>query len=143
MDNDGGEVVILGKTYYYQVRPRATPQLLASTPRLTQSITVTSASSSSRPRIFAGVGEVFDPKACDALVGRRLGAGDLAQPDGRHRLRRVPLGDGRRSRPDRRQPDRARGRAAGADLRADGRQQGATVSTTTYTDTNVELNRVY
>lgn len=65
--NDAGRE--LGKTYYYQVRASRDAQSnCVSTSNPAQAITVTSGVVLPVPPLFFGVNEVLDPKACNLLV---------------------------------------------------------------------------
>jgi hypothetical protein len=67
-DNDGGQGLILGKTYYYQVRAARDAEMNCVSTALTQSITITVGVVVKPAPVFTGVTEVFDPEACNVLV---------------------------------------------------------------------------
>ncbi|HEX8127832.1 MAG TPA: M36 family metallopeptidase [Pyrinomonadaceae bacterium] len=67
-DNDGGQGLILNKTYYYQVRAARDAEMNCVSTALTQSITITVGVVVKPAPIFTGVNEVFDPEACNLLV---------------------------------------------------------------------------
>jgi hypothetical protein len=67
-DNDGGQGLILNKTYFYQVRAARDAEMNCVSSALTQSITITVGVVFKPAPIFTGVNEVFDPEACNLLV---------------------------------------------------------------------------
>jgi hypothetical protein len=67
-DNDGGQGLILNKTYYYQVRAARDAEMNCVSTALTQSITVTVGVLVKPAPVFQGVNEVLDPEACNVLV---------------------------------------------------------------------------
>jgi len=67
-DNDGGQGLILNKTYFYQVRASRDAEMNCVSGALTQSITITVGIVVKPAPIFTGVNEVFDPEACNVLV---------------------------------------------------------------------------
>jgi hypothetical protein len=67
-DDDGGQGLILGKTYFYQVRAARDAEMNCVSSALTQSITITVGVPLKPAPIFTGVTEVFDPEACSLLV---------------------------------------------------------------------------
>jgi hypothetical protein len=67
-DNDGGQGLILNKTYFYQVRAARDAEMNCVSSALTQSITITVGVPVKPAPIFTGVNEVFDPEACSLLV---------------------------------------------------------------------------
>jgi hypothetical protein len=67
-DNDGGQGLLLNKTYFYQVRAARDAEMNCVSGALTQSITITVGVVFKPAPLFTGVGEVFDPKACNLLV---------------------------------------------------------------------------
>ena len=67
-DNNGGTMLPLGQTFYYQVRAsRDTSSICVSTSN-TQSITVTNGVVLPVAPTFAGIGQVSDPGQCTRLV---------------------------------------------------------------------------
>jgi hypothetical protein len=67
-DNNGGEGLVIGQTYYYQVRAaRDANSLCVSTANM-QSITVTVGQALCPAPVFFGVGQVSDPGQGDRLV---------------------------------------------------------------------------
>jgi hypothetical protein len=67
-DNDGGQGLILNKTYFYQVRAARDAEMNCVSTALTQSITITVGVVFKPAPLFTGVNEVFDPEACNLLV---------------------------------------------------------------------------
>jgi hypothetical protein len=67
-DNDGGQGLILNKTYYYQVRASRDTAMDCVSGALTQSIKITVGIVVKPAPLFNGVNEVFDPKACNLLI---------------------------------------------------------------------------
>jgi hypothetical protein len=67
-DNDGGQGLILGRTYFYQVRAARDAAMNCVSGAVTQSITITVGVPLKPAPIFTGVNEVFDPEACSLLV---------------------------------------------------------------------------
>ncbi|HEV2882409.1 MAG TPA: M36 family metallopeptidase [Pyrinomonadaceae bacterium] len=67
-DNDGGQNLVLNKTYFYQVRAARDAEMNCVSGALTQSITITVGVVVKPAPIFTGVNEVFDPEACSLLV---------------------------------------------------------------------------
>ncbi|HEX8458714.1 MAG TPA: M36 family metallopeptidase [Pyrinomonadaceae bacterium] len=67
-DNNGGQGLILNKTYYYQVRAARDAEMNCVSTALTQSITITVGVVVKPAPVFAGVNEVIDPEACNTLV---------------------------------------------------------------------------
>jgi hypothetical protein len=67
-DNNGGEGLILNKTYYYQVRSARDAEMNCVSTSQTKSITITVGVVNPPAPIFFGVTEVLDPKACTTLV---------------------------------------------------------------------------
>jgi hypothetical protein len=67
-DNNGGQGLILNKTYFYQVRASRDAAMDCVSTALTQSITITVGVVVKPAPIFTGVTEVFDPEACNVLV---------------------------------------------------------------------------
>ncbi len=59
-DNDGGNGLVLGKTYYYQVHAGRDAYCISTAN--TQSITITVGTALSPAPIFAGIGQVADPR---------------------------------------------------------------------------------
>ncbi|HEX8070313.1 MAG TPA: M36 family metallopeptidase [Pyrinomonadaceae bacterium] len=67
-DNNNGEGLSAGQTFYYQVRASRTSDSTCVSAANTQSITVTIGQVITPPPIFAGVDQVNDPQACNRLV---------------------------------------------------------------------------
>jgi hypothetical protein len=67
-DNNNGEGLSAGQTFYYQVRASRTQDSTCVSTANTQSITVTIGQIITPPPIFAGVDQVNDPQACNRLV---------------------------------------------------------------------------
>ncbi|MDQ1560246.1 MAG: large repetitive protein [Pyrinomonadaceae bacterium] len=67
-DNNGGQGLVLNKTYFYQVRASRDAAMDCVSGALTQSITITVGVLIKPAPIFTGINEVFDPKACNLLV---------------------------------------------------------------------------
>ncbi|HYG10202.1 MAG TPA: M36 family metallopeptidase, partial [Pyrinomonadaceae bacterium] len=67
-DDDGGQGLILNKTYFYQVRASRDAEMNCVSGALTQSITILEGVVVKPAPIFTGVNEVFDPEACNVLV---------------------------------------------------------------------------
>ena len=142
-DNNGGQGLILNKTYYYQVRAARDNEMNCISTALTQAITVTVGVVIKPPPIFQGVNEVLDPEACNVLV---VGWGPATSTSPTadvvydvYRAERAfdpgptaanPTGDSNAPLEPTFEPTTANRVAQG--LRA-----------LTYTDTNVRLNRVY
>ena len=67
-DNNAGQGLILGNTYYYQVRSARDAEMNCVSTSQTKSITITVGIANPPAPVFLGVTEVFDPKACNTLV---------------------------------------------------------------------------
>jgi Fungalysin metallopeptidase (M36)/Lamin Tail Domain/Fungalysin/Thermolysin Propeptide Motif/Peptidase propeptide and YPEB domain len=67
-DNDGGNGLSAGQTFYYQVRASRTTDLTCVSGANTQSITVTVGQVITPAPIFTGVDQVLDPQACNRLI---------------------------------------------------------------------------
>jgi hypothetical protein len=67
-DNDGGQGLSAGQTFYYQVRASRTTDSTCVSTANTQSITVVVGAVITPAPIFTGVDQVIDPAACNRLI---------------------------------------------------------------------------
>jgi hypothetical protein len=67
-DDNGGQGLLLGKTYYYQVRSARDAEMNCISTAQTKNITITVGVANPPAPIFLGATEVVDPKACNTLV---------------------------------------------------------------------------
>ena len=67
-DNNGGALLPLGQTFYYQVRASRDASSICVSTSNTQSITVTTGANLPVAPTFAGIGQVSDPGQCKVLI---------------------------------------------------------------------------
>ncbi|HJR07028.1 MAG TPA: M36 family metallopeptidase [Pyrinomonadaceae bacterium] len=141
-DNDGGQGLVVGKTYYYQVRAARDAAMDCVSTALTQSITITQGIIVKPAPIFTGVNEVFDPKACNLLVvgwGPAISANPTANIVYDVYRSETATDPG----PTTANPTAPSDAPLEPTFEPTAANKIATTSALTYTDTNRKLNRVY
>ncbi|HVG39401.1 MAG TPA: hypothetical protein VM870_08940, partial [Pyrinomonadaceae bacterium] len=141
-DNDNGQGLIVGKTYYYQVRAARDTEMNCVSTALTQSIKITVGIVVKPAPIFTGVNEVLDPQACNLLI---VGWGPAVSTNPTANI----VYDVYRSEtatdpgPTAANPGASPNAALEPSFTPTAANKIATVTGLTYTDTNLKLNRVY
>jgi hypothetical protein len=67
-DDNGGQLLNVGQTFYYQVRATRDAEENCVSTATTQSITITNGTPITPPPVFLGVDQVLDPLACNRLI---------------------------------------------------------------------------